>query len=77
MTRFVVCAGNLYVTAVYDATGNGIGLTPNKEDAGSWVTYERAVEAARIVAQCLGGFVSVHGVTEPDYPKSWALAANK
>lgn len=73
MTRFVVMAGEHYVTAVYAPTGNGIGLTPNREDAGSWVTYERAVEAARIVAKCLGGFVSVHSVTEPNYPKSWAL----
>lgn len=76
MTRFVVCAGNLYVTAVYDATGNGIGLTPNREDAGSWVTYERAVAAARAVAKSLGGFVSVHSITEPNYPKSWKVAAD-
>lgn len=76
MTRFVVCTDNLYVTAVYDRTSNGIGLTPNREDAGSWVTYERAFEVARIVAQCLGTFASVHSVTEPHYPKSWALAAD-
>jgi|GEM_PF-2990569 len=66
-------AGSQYVTATYEQTGDGIGLTSNQEDAGSWVTYERAVEAARIVAKCLGGFVSVHSVTEPNYPRSWAV----
>lgn len=76
MTRFIVRTDNLYVTAVYDRSSNGIGLTPNKEDAGSWVTYERAVEAARIVAASLGTFASVHSVTEPNYPKSWALTAD-
>lgn len=72
MTRFVVCADDLYVTATYGSSGSGIGLTTKREDAGSWVTYERAVEAARLVAQSLNTFVSVHSVTEPDYPRSWS-----
>jgi hypothetical protein len=49
-------------------------LTVEKDDAGTWVTYERAVEAARLVAESLGGFVTVHGVDEPDYPRSWCKA---
>jgi len=60
-------AGDRYVTALYVSHGNGIGLTPRKEDAGSWVTYERAVEAARVVAQSLGTTVCIHSVNEPSY----------
>ena len=68
MIRYVVVADGRYVTALY---GPGIGLTDSKDDAGTWVTHERAVEAAKVVAKCLGGFVAVHGVDEPDYPRSW------
>jgi hypothetical protein len=68
-------AGDCYVTAIYAPQGNGIGLTGRKEDAGSWVTYERAVEAARAVAQSLGATVFIHSVDEPAYPKSWAVAS--
>ena len=68
-------AGDRYVTAVYAPQGNGIGLTASKEDAGSWVTYERAVQAARTVAQSLGTTVCIHSVDEPAYPKSWATVA--
>lgn len=75
MTRYLVVADGQYVTALYGPKGLGIGLTVEKDDAGTWVTYERAVEAARVVAQCLGGFVTVHGVDEPDYPSSWSKAS--
>jgi hypothetical protein len=68
MTRYLVVADGQYVTALYGSKGSGIGLTVEKDDAGTWVTYERAVEAARLVAESLGGFVTVHGVDEPDYP---------
>ena len=71
MTRYLVVADGRYVTALYGPRGSGIGLTDSKDDAGSWVTHERAVEAAKVVAKCLGGFVAVHGVDEPDYPRSW------
>ena len=71
MTSYLVMADGRYVTALYGPSGSGIGLTDNKDDAGSWVTNERAVEAAKVVAKCLGGFVAVHGVDEPDYPRSW------
>jgi hypothetical protein len=75
MIRYLVVADGQYVTALYGPKGSGIGLTVEKDDAGTWVTYERAVEAARVVAQCLGGFVTVHGVDEPDYPSSWCKAS--
>jgi hypothetical protein len=70
MTRYVVMAGDRWVTAVY-GPGNGIGFTATKEDASSWVTYERAVEAARVVADRTNSFVAVHSIEEPNYPKSW------
>jgi hypothetical protein len=70
MTRYVVMVGDRWVTAVY-GPGNGIGYTRTKEDASSWVTYERAVEAARVVAQCADCPVAVHSIEEPNYPKSW------
>lgn len=70
MTRYVVMAGDRWVTAVY-GPGNGIGYTQTKEDASSWVTYERAVAAARVVAQCTDQFVAVHSVEEPAFPRSW------
>jgi hypothetical protein len=59
-----------WVTAVYDS-GKGIGFTRSKEDASSWVTYERAVAAARVVAECTNSNVAVHSVDEPAYPRSW------
>jgi len=70
MTRYVVMVEDRWVTAVY-GPGKGIGLTQSKEDASSWVTYERAVAAARVVAQCVNSNVAVHSVDEPTYPRSW------
>jgi hypothetical protein len=70
MTRYVVMVEDRWVTAVY-GPGQGISVTASKEDASSWVTYERAVSAARIVAQCIDGPVAVHSVEEPTYFKSW------
>ena len=70
MTRYVVMVDNRWVTAIY-GPGNGIGLTAAQDDASSWVTYERAVAAARAVAQCTNSHVAIHSVEEPSYPKSW------
>ncbi len=70
MTRYVVMVEDRWVTAVY-GPGKGIGLTQSKEDASSWVTYERAVAAARAVAECVNSNVAVHSVDEPAYPRSW------
>ncbi len=70
MTRYVVMAGDRWVTAVY-GPGDGIGFTATKEDASSWVTYEKAVAAATVVANCVDDLVAVHSVEEPAYPKSW------
>jgi hypothetical protein len=70
MTRYVVMVDNRWVTAVY-GPGKGIGLTETKEDASSWVTYERAVAAARTVAECFNSHVAIHSIEEPAYFKSW------
>ena len=70
MTRYVVMVEDRWVTAVY-GPGKGIGLTASKEDASSWVTYERAIAAARAVAECTNSSVAVHSIDEPAYPKSW------
>jgi len=70
MTRYMVLADDCWVTAVY-GPGDGIGFTTKKEDASTWVTYERAVEAAKLVAARTNGPVAVHSVEEPNYPKSW------
>lgn len=70
MTRYVVMVEDRWVTAVY-GPGKGISFTKSKEDASSWVTYERAVAAARVVAECVDSHVAIHSVEEPPYFKSW------
>ena len=70
MTRYVVMAGECWVTAVYEP-GEGVRFTRNKEDASSWVTYERAVDAARVVMEIVDQPVFVHSIEEAAYPRSW------
>ena len=70
MTRYLIQVDGKYVAAVY-GPGSGIAITSIKEDACSWVTYERAVAAARVVRDCVDDDVAVCSVEEPNYPKSW------
>ena len=70
MTRYIVVCDDKYVAACQPNT-RIISLTYSKEDAGSWFTYERAVEAARIVADWNGAPVAIHTIEEPDYLRSW------
>jgi hypothetical protein len=70
MTRYVILCGDKYVAAV-QADTKKILLTTEKEDAGSWVTYERTIKAARFVHDTTGNAVVIQSVQEPDYPKSW------
>lgn len=72
MTRFVIQVGNEFVTAVY-SKNEWIAFTRNPDDAGSWVTYERVVEAAKIVARYHGGDVKIRSIEEPSYPRSWRI----
>lgn len=70
MTRYIIVCGDMYVAAAQPET-HRIALTESKADAGSWVTYDRAIEAARAVAHWNGAPVAIHAVEEPNYPKSW------
>lgn len=70
MVRYRIKVNDHWVTAVY-GPGNGIGLTEKQEDASTWVTYERAVEAAKVVAKHTNSPVAVYNIDEPNYPKSW------
>lgn len=72
MTRYVVKVGEQFVTAVHSET-EWIGFTHDPDDAGSWVTYERAVAAAKVVASQFDETVCVHRVEEPKYPLSWRV----
>jgi hypothetical protein len=74
MTRYSVRVGSLWLAAVYDQSSNGIQLTPNKGDACSWVTYGKAVEAARIATAAYKTQAEIVCVWEPNYPQSWNLA---
>jgi hypothetical protein len=70
VTRYVLMTGDRWVTAVY-GPGNGVGFTQTKEDASSWVTYECAVAAAKVVMRQVDTPVFVHSVEEPAFPRSW------
>jgi len=70
MTRYAIRAGDHWVVALYGQR-NGIGYTDIEEDASNWVTYERAVEAARVVIDAFDGPVCIQSVVEPPYFKSW------
>lgn len=45
---------NTYLAACYEATGSGIMLTANAEDACSYVTFEKAASVAKAVQLSLG-----------------------
>lgn len=70
MTRYVVVAGGRWVTALH-AAGGAIAFTDRQEDASSWVTYECAVKAAKVVMERVGQPAFIHSVEEPAYPRSW------
>lgn len=71
MTRFVLKVGSQFVAAVY-SSNEWMAFTQNPDDACSWVTYERAISAARIVCRRCNSEVFVHAVEESAYPKSWS-----
>lgn len=71
MTRYVILCGNKYVAAVQTDTKK-ILLTTEKEDAGSWVTYERTIKAARFVQDTTGNAVVIQSVQEKEYSRFWS-----
>jgi len=48
-----------FLAACYEATGSGIGLTRNAEDACSYVTLEKAMAVAQAVSGSIGQIPSV------------------
>jgi len=69
MTRYVVMVGDRWLTAMYGGD-KGIEVTRIKEDASSWPNYEKALMAARAVANWTDSPVAIHSVTEPVYPRN-------
>lgn len=70
VTRYVVMTGGRWVTTLC-GPGSGVGFTRTKEDASSWVTYECAVAAAKVIMGKVDTPVFVHSVEEPAFPRSW------
>lgn len=75
MTRYTIRVGDRWVTALYDTTSSGIGFTGCKEDASSWSLYETAQEKAVLLRGILAQEVCIEAREEPDYPRSWCVAA--
>ena len=73
MTRYSVCVGDLWVAAVYEATGPGIKLTNQREDACSWVTHEAAAGAAKVASTFFKTPAWIHVAQEADAPASWKV----
>jgi hypothetical protein len=73
MTRYAVLSGDFYV-ASYQADTRHVWFTKEKEDAGSWSVYERAVKVARFVEEITKRPSTIQVMEEPDYPKSWTAA---
>jgi hypothetical protein len=73
MTRYVVLSGDFYVAAVQEDTRH-IWLTKEKDDAGAWAVYERAVKAARFVEETTRRPSMIQAVELPNYPQSWLTA---
>jgi hypothetical protein len=70
VTRYIIVCDDKYVAAC-QANTRIVSLTYSKDDAKSWFTYERAVEAARVVADWHGAPVAIHAIEEHDYPRNW------
>lgn len=75
MTRYLIVCGDKFVAAAQPDTKR-ILLTSERDDAGSWSTYERTIKAARFVEDTTGMPVVIQLVREPDYPRSWTGIAD-
>ena len=71
MTRYSVKIGDQWIAASYSSSGPGILLTTQAEDAGSWVTHEKAAQVARLATQFFKEAAWIHVAEEVDYPPSW------
>ena len=71
VTRYSVKVGEQWIAASYSSAGPGILLTIKQEDAGSWVTHEKAAQVARLATQFFKELAWIHVAEEADYPSSW------
>jgi hypothetical protein len=74
VTRYAVKIGDQWIAASYGRSGPGILLTDQREDAGSWVTHEKAVQVAKLATQFFKELAWIHVADEPDYPASWNVS---
>lgn len=70
MTRYVVISNGLFVAGTQPDTRH-VWYTPDAEDAGEWVTYERAVKAAKFVQEVTGNLAFVQAMDKLARPSSW------
>ena len=73
MTRYLIVCGDKFVAAAQPDTKR-ILLTSERDDAGSWSSYERTIKAARFVEETTGTPVVIQSIKEPDYPRSWVCS---
>jgi hypothetical protein len=71
VTRYSVKVGEQWIAASYSSAGPGILLTNQAEDAGSWVTHEKAAQVARLASQFFKETAWIHVAEEANYPSSW------
>jgi hypothetical protein len=71
VTRYSVKVGDRWIAASYASVEAGILLTDQVEDAGSWVTHEKAAQVARLATQFFKEAAWIHVAEEADYPPSW------
>jgi hypothetical protein len=76
VTRYLIICGDKFVAAAQPDTKR-ILLTDQRDDAGSWATYERTIKAARFVQETTGIAVFIQRVKEPEYPQSWTKSQKK
>lgn len=59
MRYALLIQNDTFLAACYEATGSGIMLTKNAEDACSYVTFEKALAVAKAVSGSIGQLPSV------------------
>jgi deoxyribodipyrimidine photolyase-like uncharacterized protein len=74
MTRYIVISNGMFVAGAQPDTKH-VWYTDQREDAGEWVTYERAVKAAKFVQELTGNFSFIQAVETEKRPKSWNVVA--
>lgn len=70
MTRYLIVSNGMFVAGAQPDTRH-VWYTDKIEDAGEWVTYERAVKAAKFVNQVTGNLAFIQPVKAEARPKSW------